>query len=141
MSTHNKKLFSAAKEAGVKHYGTFQDFGYAGLYGGLGQKEIHFKKKLKDNQKILDHMGSEELAANLFRTTQTEAKLKREGIQGEGKANNAHYKVGQTIRETIKNLGGTMPERLPIKDSIKEAKKRIKVSQKLLLLKKRRETK
>ena len=126
MATHNKKLVQAAKQAGVVNYAVFQDFGYMGLYGNMRQKDIHVKKKLKPKEKILDHMGSEELAANLFRATQTEAKLHRENIQGEYKANNTHYEVGKKVRKTIQELGGTMPEQLPDADNIKQAKKRIK---------------
>ena len=96
------------------------------MYDGLGMKDIHKKKELKKSQKILDHMGSEELAANLFRATQAEAKLKREGIYGKQKANKAHFEVGQTVRGTIKDLGGTMPENLPSADGIKTAAKRLK---------------
>ncbi len=116
MIEHNKMLVAAAKDAGVetaKDYAVFQNYGYKGLYGGLGAKEIHTRKGLKKNQKILDHMGYEELAANLFRATQTEAKLRRENIQGKANANQAHYDVGQEIRNTIQRLGGTMPEDLP----------------------------
>lgn len=83
MKEHNKNLAKAAKEAGVINYANFQDYGYMGLYGGLRQKDIHSKKRLNKNQAILDHMGSEELAANLFRATQAEAKLKRENILGQ----------------------------------------------------------
>lgn len=126
MKEHNKKLAKAAKKAGVVHYATFQDYGYVGLYGGLRHQDIHAKKKLQKNDSILDHMGSEELAANLFRTTQTEAKLRREGIYGEGKANVAHHSVGKKIRQTIRELGGTMPEQLPTPEHLKEAKKRLK---------------
>jgi DNA-damage-inducible protein D len=123
---HNKKLAEAAKDAGVINYANFQDYGYMGLYGGLRQRDIHSKKKLEKRQAILDHMGSEELAANLFRATQTEAKLKREETYGEISANKAHYDVGKKVRETIKDLGGTMPEKLPKAESIKESKKRLK---------------
>lgn len=126
MKTHNKKLFKAAENAGVVNYGEFQDLGYIGLYGGMRQKGIHKKKKLKKSQKILDHMGSEELAANLFRTTQTEAKLRREETQGQKKAGQTHYQVGSKVRETIEELGGDMPEELPVTDSVKKAQKRIK---------------
>jgi DNA-damage-inducible protein D len=80
LKEHNKNLARVAKEAGVIHHAQFQDYGYIGLYGGLRQRDIHAKKRLKKSQTILDHMGSEELAANLFRATQTEAKLKRENI-------------------------------------------------------------
>ena len=91
-----------------------------GLYNGLGAKDIHTKKGLKKSQNILDHMGSTELAANLFRATQTEEKLKRENIKGKQKANKTHYEVGKKVRQTIKELGGTMPEDLPTEESIKK---------------------
>ena len=135
MKVHNKNLCTAAKNAGVMNYGNFQDYGYAGLYGGLRQKDIHTKKQLQKGEAILDHMGSEELAANLFRATQTEAKLRRENIQGETKANFTHYDVGKKVRQTIEELGGTMPEKLPTPENIKESKKRIKQSSNKPLLK------
>lgn len=91
----------------------YLEAGYQGLYGGLGVKEIHARKGLKPSQKILDHMGSTELAANLFRATQTEEKLRRENIQGKTAANQAHFEVGKKVRQTIQELGGTMPEDLP----------------------------
>ncbi len=120
---HNSQLADAAKDAGVidpVDYAVFQNFGYQGLYGGLDAKAIHHKKKLKRSQHILDHMGSTELAANLFRATQTEEKLRREKIKGKPKANQAHYEVGKKVRQTIKELGGTMPEDLPTEESIKK---------------------
>lgn len=124
MAEHNKSLVEAASAAGVKtsiEYATFQNHGYRGLYGGLDAKGIHEKKGLKKSQKILDHMGSEELAANLFRATQTDAKLRRDGIQGKDNANKTHFEVGQKVRQTIKELGGTMPEDLPTPEkSIKQ---------------------
>jgi DNA-damage-inducible protein D len=116
MILHNKSLAEAAQQAGIenqKDYAIFQNKGYQGLYGGLGVKEIHVKKGLKKSQKILDHMGSTELAANLFRATQTDDKLRREGIKGKEKANKTHYEVGKKVRQTIRELGGTMPENLP----------------------------
>ena len=94
-------------------YAIFQNKGYQGLYGGLGAKEIHARKGLKRSQKILDHMGSTELAANLFRATQTDEKLRRDKIRGKEAANNAHFDVGRKVRQTIRELGGTMPEDLP----------------------------
>ena len=124
---HNKQLAAAAKNAGVIEpldYAIFQNHGYMGLYGGLDAKGIHKTKGLKKNQQILDHMGSTELAANLFRATQTEEKLKRENIQGKLKANQTHYAVGKKVRQTIKELGGTMPENLPVADSIKQVEKK-----------------
>lgn len=116
MKQHNIALADAAKSAGVidqKDYAIFQNMGYKGLYGGLGAKEIHERKGLKKSQKILDHMGSTELAANLFRATQTEEKLRRENIKVKKKANQTHYDVGVKVRKTIAELGGTMPEDLP----------------------------
>lgn len=127
LAKHNAQLASAAKDAGVldsKDYAIFQNYGYKGLYGGLDAKAIHTHKGLKKSQKILDHMGSTELAANLFRATQTEDKLRREQIQGKQKANQTHYQVGAKVRQTIKELGGTMPEDLPTVESIKSVEKK-----------------
>ena len=134
MIAHNKSLAEAAQMAGVeagRDFAIFQNKGYQGLYGGLGVKEIHERKGLKKNEKILDHMGSTELAANLFRATQTDEKLRRENIQGKEKANQTHYEVGRKVRQTIAELGGTMPEDLPtpeksIKQIESEQKRRIK---------------
>ena len=95
-----------------------------GLYGGLDAKGIHKSKGLKKSENILDHMGSTELAANLFRATQTEEKLRRENIKGKQKANQTHYEVGKKVRKTIEELGGTMPENLPSADSIKKLDKK-----------------
>lgn len=127
LKDHNTNLANAAHDAGViepKDYAIFQNRGYQGLYGGLGVKEIHAKKGLKKSQRILDHMGSTELAANLFRATQTEEKLRRENIQGKKEAGQAHYEVGSKVRQTIADLGGTMPEDLPTPEkSIKQIEK------------------
>jgi len=123
MKTHNIQLAEAAKDAGVIEpidYAVFQNHGYMGLYGGLDAKGIHTRKGLKKSQNILDHMGSTELAANLFRATQTEEKLRREEIKGKQKANATHFNVGKKVRQTIEELGGTMPENLPTEESIKE---------------------
>ena len=130
MKKHNQHLAEAADDAGVKNYAAFQNYGYMGLYGGLGAQEIHRRKGLSKSQKILDHMGSEELAANLFRATQTEAKLRRESIQGESKANKVHHEVGKKVRGTIEELGGTMPEELPPADGINKAQTRLKKADK-----------
>ena len=116
LSTHNKQLAEAANQAGVVlpvDFAIFQDHGYMGLYGDLKSRDIHKRKGLKPSQHILDHMGSTELAANLFRATQTEEKLRREGIKGKEKANQTHYEVGRKVRQTIQELGGTPPEDLP----------------------------
>jgi len=123
LAKHNLQLASAGKVAGVIEpvdYAIFQNHGYKGLYGGLDAKGIHNKKGLKKSQQILDHMGSTELAANLFRATQTEEKLRREEIKGKARANQTHYEVGKKVRQTIKEIGGTMPEELPSADSIKK---------------------
>jgi DNA-damage-inducible protein D len=123
MAKHNIQLAAAAKDAGVINpvdYAIFQNHGYKGLYGGLDAKAIHDKKGLKKGQQILDHMGSTELAANLFRATQTEEKLKREQIKGKQKANKTHFEVGEKVRRTIQEIGGEMPENLPATESIKK---------------------
>lgn len=129
LKEHNKKLVEAAKTAGVEtslEYAIFQDHGYMGLYGGLRAKDIHNQKGLKKSQKILDHMGSTELAANLFRATQAEEKLRRDHVQGKTQANRTHLVVGAKVRKTIKELGGTMPEDLPVPD---KSVKKIEVEQ------------
>lgn len=131
---HNKSLAEAARMAGIEEprdYAIFQNRGYQGLYGGLGVKEIKERKGLKKSHKILDYMGSTELAANLFRATQTDEKIRRENIIGKHKANEAHYQVGVKVRKTIKELGGTMPEDLPtpeksVKAIEREEKKKLK---------------
>lgn len=133
MKAHNKSLAEAAKMAGIskpRDYAIFQNKGYQGLYGGLGRKEIHARKGLGKNQDILDHMGSTELAANLFRATQTDEKIRKENITGKEAANQTHYEVGRKVRQTIAELGGTMPEDLPtpkksIKQIEREQKKKI----------------
>lgn len=133
MKEHNKSLAEAARNAGVIQpvdYAIFQNRGYQGLYGGLGAKEIHSRKGLKKNQQILDYMGSTELAANLFRATQTDEKLRRDNVKGKQAAGDIHFAVGKKVRQTIAELGGTMPENLPtpsksIKQIEKEQEKRM----------------
>ena len=132
MKMHNIRLAGTAKEAGViepRDYAIFQDHGYRGLYGGLGARDIQRRKGLKQGQQILNHMGSTELAANLFRATQTEEKLKRDKVGNKEQAHRTHHEVGAKVRQTIKELGGTMPENLPPAESIKrlEMKKRKQV--------------
>ena len=131
---HNKSLAEAAQMAGVEtslDYATFQNYGYMGLYGGLKAQDIKRRKGLKKSQDILDHMGSTELAANLFRATQTDEKLRRENVQGKDAANRTHYEVGAKVRQTIADLGGTMPEDLPtpeksVKQLAREQEKQLK---------------
>lgn len=120
----NMLLAEAAHKAGIitnQEYATFQDAGYRGLYGGMTARDIAEHKGLSDGEEILDYMGGEELAANLFRITQTEAKMRREGTSTPSAANAAHYEVGTIVREAIQKAGGTMPEELPTPDkSIKQ---------------------
>lgn len=109
----NYSLNKAARDAGVKNFDKFHNAGYKGLYNGETADDIAKRKKLRYREDILDNMGSEELIANLFRISQTEQKLKRENISTENEANKTHYEVGNKIRNTIKELGSTMPEDLP----------------------------
>jgi DNA-damage-inducible protein D len=126
---HNKNLASAAKQAGVVKpldFAIFQNAGYQGLYGGLDKSGIARRKGIKAKQNILDHMGSTELAANLFRATQTEEKLTRDGIRGKEAANRTHHEVGAEVRRAIQNIGGTMPEHLPVAEDIVKVERRLK---------------
>ena len=121
----NYSLNQTAKKAGVKNFDKFHNSGYKGLYNGETADDIAKRKGLRYREDILDNMGSDELIANLFRISQTEQKLKRDNIQTEKDANKAHYEVGSKIRNTIKELGGTMPEDLPTpKKSLKQLDKK-----------------
>ena len=120
----NYSLNQAAKNAGVKNFDKFHNSGYKGLYNGETADDIAKRKGLRYREDILDNMGSEELAANLFRITQTESKLKRDNISTEKDANKTHYNIGKNIREVIAKNGGTMPEELPTpKKSLKQLEK------------------
>ena len=120
----NYNLNKTAKKAGVKDLARFHNAGYKGLYNGETANDIAKRKGLRYREDILDNMGSEELAANLFRITQTDAKLKRDNVDNEYTANSVHFEVGKKVRNTIKELGGTMPENLPTPDkSLKELEK------------------
>jgi len=123
----NQMLLEAAHNAGVitnEEYAEFQNAGYMGLYGGLTVDDIHKRKNLKENEKILDFMGSTELIANLFRISQTEEKLKKDNIHSCSKATATHYEVGSKVRKAIEDIGGTMPEDLLVpKKSIKQIEK------------------
>jgi DNA-damage-inducible protein D len=129
--SHNKTLADAVHAAGVKtnlDYAKFHNSGYRGLYNGEDATGIKRRKKLKKDEDILDNMGSEELGANLFRITQTEAKIKRDRINSKEAANKTHFEVGRTVRKTIENLGGTMPEKLPLPaESIKKVERKQKL--------------
>ena len=120
----NYSLNQVAKKCGVKNFDKFHNAGYRGLYNGETADDIAKRKGLRYREDILDNMGSEELAANLFRISQTESKLKRDNVTGEKDANETHYNIGKNIREVIAKNGGTMPEDLPTpKKSLKELKK------------------
>ena len=130
---HNKSLASAAKAAGVVaslDYAIFKNEGYKGLFGGLDRTGIQRRKKLPEKTDILDHMPSGELASNLFLATQTEEKLRRDNVKGKEAANRTHRGVGQKIRQTIAEIGGTMPEAYPPVENVTEARKRLKSSSK-----------
>lgn len=118
----NRKLGGAAKDAGVRSamFGIFQDAGYKGLYGGIGVRAIKNKKGIGDKEDLLDCIGRAELAANEFRITQTEEKLRIEEIKGEQRAIDTHLAVGKRVRQAIREIGGTMPELLPAEPSIKK---------------------
>ena len=120
----NKILYKIAREKGVKKFDIFTNAGYKGLYNGETADDIAKRKGLRYREDILDNMGSVELGANIFRITQTEALLEKQEKPNEQVATNTHYKVGKAVRDTIKNLGGTMPEDLPTpKKSLKEIEK------------------
>lgn len=124
VTTENKKLFSTAKRAGVTNFGTFNDAGYLGLYN-MHLPDIEEKKKIKKGE-LLDRAGTTELAANLFRITQTDEKIRKENIVGQERASRTHFEVGKKVRQTIKELGGTMPEKLPLEPNIKQVKNKIR---------------
>ena len=117
----NFNLNKTAVSSGVKDLARFHNAGYKGLYNGETADDIFKRKKLRYREDILDNMGSEELADNIFRIAQTDAKLKRDNVDNEYTANSVHYEVGREIRKSIKRLGGTMPEDLPTPEkSLKE---------------------
>ena len=131
----NKYLFDTAKLAGVKNYGKFNNYGYRGLYNGETAKDIANRKGISEKEDILDYMSSTELAANLFRITQTDEVLKNKNINNEDDACITHHNVGQAVRQTIKRIGGTMPEDLPTpsksaKQIEKEKSKQLKAKEK-----------
>ena len=117
LAEHNRSLADAAASVGVispRDFAVFQDHGYMGLYGGERAHDIAARKGLTPGQRILDHMGSTELAADLFRATQTDEKLRREGVQGRDAANATHHAVGRAVRKTIAELRGTIPKTCPL---------------------------
>jgi DNA-damage-inducible protein D len=124
VTDHNKKLFKTAKEAGVSRFGLFNNAGYKGLYG-TDLSEVEQRKQIKKGE-LLDRAGSTELAANLFRITQTDEKMKKDNVKGEHHASQTHFMVGGKVRQTIKDIGGVLPEQLATEKHIKEVKKDIK---------------
>jgi len=124
VSDHNKKLFGTAKQAGVSKFGLFNNAGYQGLYGS-SLSDIEKRKGIKKGE-LLDRASSTELAANLFRITQTDEKIKKDKIQGDRAASQTHFMVGGKVRQTIKDIGGVLPEQLPPEKHIKEVKKELK---------------
>ena len=131
----NYSLNRTAINAGVKDLSRFHNFGYKGLYNGETADDIAKRKGLRYREEILDNMGSDELIANMFRISQTEQRIRRENIQGEENANDAHYKVGKIVRKAIKQAGGTMPEDLPTPEkSLKQLEKEKKISKKTRIL-------
>lgn len=128
VSEGNYSLNRIALNSGVKNLAEFHNAGYRGLYNGETANDIAKRKGLRYREDILDNMGSDELSANLFRISQTNQKLKNDNIINEVDANNTHYYVGSKVRQTIKELGGTMPENLPIPEkSLKELKNKNEV--------------
>jgi len=125
-----KALSGAARNAGVHStmFGVFHDAGYKGLYGGLGSDDIRARKRVAASENLLDRMGTTELAANQFRMTQTREKLAKEGVHGQERAIDTHRQVGKEVREAIRRIGGTMPERLPPAEDVKQVEKRLKDS-------------
>ena len=125
-----KALSGAARQAGVQSsmFGVFHDAGYRGLYGGLGSEQIKARKRIAGSENLLDRMGTTELAANQFRMTQAREKLTNEGIRGQQRAIDTHLQVGKEVRHAIQRIGGTMPEKLPPAEDIKQVQKRLKRS-------------
>jgi len=138
----NQLLAEAAHNVGVisdEEYAIFQNAGYMGLYGDMTVSDIHTKKDLKKNEKILDYMGSTELIANLFRISQTEEKLKRDMVSSKEAANHTHYEVGEKVRKVIIAMGATLPEDLPVPEKsiqiiVREEIHKLKNSNKKLML-------
>jgi DNA-damage-inducible protein D len=129
VSDHNKKLFKTAKQAGVTKFGLFNDAGYRGLYEA-SLSDVEQKKGIKKGE-LLDRAGSTELAANLFRITQTDEKIKKDKIQGESLASQTHFVVGGHVRQAIKSIGGILPEDLSVEKHIKALERELKSLKKL----------
>lgn len=128
VADENRKLFRTAKQAGVSHFGLFNDAGYRGLYG-TSLSEVEIKKGIRKGE-LLDRAGSTELAANLFRITQTEEKLRKDNVTEEMHARRTHNMVGGKVRQTIKDIGGVLPENLKPEKHLKEVKKELRLLEK-----------
>jgi len=133
LKEHNKQSAGAAADAGVTNFEAYNGAGLRGLYGGLTKKQLLKRKGLPEDANRLDFAGHEELAANYFKATQAIAKLRREGIKGQPDAEDAHEEVGTAVRQTIADLGGTMPEDEPALENISETRKRVKTAEKAKL--------
>ncbi len=129
ITDHEKSLSSTAKKAGVTNYSFFQNAGYRGMYN-MNVSQLKSLKNIPKGRTPLDFMGKEELAANLFRVTQTEAKIRNEGIKGQKASENAAHGVGQKVRETMKQISGTTPEALPPTEDIRKVRGDLKYSAK-----------
>lgn len=135
IKSQNKKLFETAKNCGVENYGKFNNYGYQGLYGGEKAQDIKNRKGISEKEDILDYMFSTESAANLFRITQTDERLKQGDINTENDANHKHYEIGKKVRDTMIEISGIAPEELPtpeksVKLIEKEKKKQLKLETK-----------
>ena len=131
----NYTLQKVAASAGVKNMAEFHNAGYRGLYNGETADDIFKRKKLRYREDILDNMNEDELVANLFRINQTKQKLLRDNVRGEKEARDTHYEVGKKVRKAIADIGGMMPEDMPIPDkSLKELEKRAKANRKAIKL-------
>lgn len=125
ISDGERSLAGAAKVGGVREYALFQNAGYRGLYN-MDLRRIRSRKGVPDRRSLLDFMGKEEMAANLFRITQTESKIKNERIRGQWPLEAAAETVGRQVRKTIEEIGGTMPEDLLPAEDVKQVEKRLK---------------
>ncbi|HYD52597.1 MAG TPA: hypothetical protein VEA99_08220 [Gemmatimonadaceae bacterium] len=125
MVDREKSLSSVAKGAGVADYALFQNAGYRGLYN-MNLSDLKRLKGVPGDRTLLDFMGREELAANLFRITQTESKIRKENVRGQYNLERTAESVGKHVRKTIEEIGGTMPERLPPAEDLKAVKSGLK---------------
>lgn len=127
-----KSLASAAQKAGVENFASFQDAGYRGLYN-MASWQLKSKRGLDKKENLADYMGRTELAANLFRVTQTEERIKNQNIKGQSRLEDTHYEVGQEVRAIVRKNTGVNPENLSQEKMLPEVKKGIKKGYKNML--------